>query len=388
MRGPLRALRFVAHVLATAAALAWLASTRRGATLLFTHAPDIDADGRDHQMGPLREGLLARGRKVVEVTLLSLDDSLLAYLTSVRRPFLSHAAVIGLARIWSLLARRERWSARTDIARLCLRALAPRIAYLIDESGSGQTWLRACKSLGIRAVGIQHGDFRPKDPLYDKTAAASGRDAPLPADLFCLWSAWFQDRLLRISAIYNRENTAVVGRLRYVPARSPAPATGALRVLLLSEARADFRDEVDPFARALERESDLALIVRPHPAEQGERWPKEMLSTRSLAEELSSAGVVLGVRSSGLLEALFQNAPAARLDPKGSPASPGEDGASGLEDLFPLCADPRALGELCRRLSSGGGRPAADRARARVWGDALDDPVQAMLELEPPGATQ
>ena len=82
--------------------------------------------------------------------------STLGLMATKRRLFVSHAAILALARVLSLGKSNDR--SRKTVARLLLRSLRPRAVYLIDESGSGQPLLCAARSLGIRVIGVQHGD--------------------------------------------------------------------------------------------------------------------------------------------------------------------------------------------------------------------------------------
>ncbi len=68
-----RGLRLIGHLCASLVALAWFVIARRGSTLVFTHAPDVDARGRDPQMGPLIRQLQAEGEALMEVTLVPLS---------------------------------------------------------------------------------------------------------------------------------------------------------------------------------------------------------------------------------------------------------------------------------------------------------------------------
>lgn len=372
----------VVHLAFTAASLAWLALARRGATLVFTHAPDLDAEGRDAQMGPLVDGLLARGLPVVEWTLVPLDRSFLRNLRAKRRPFVSHAAVLGPARVLAAFAWRDRREVRVALARAVLRALRPRACYLVDESGSGQTVLRAARRLGIPTIGVQHGDFQPGNRQYALTAAASGQVEA--ADVLALWSPWFQRRLLAISPIYGESNTRVTGRLRYGRAaqeplaRGPRGTSEVVDVLVVSESPdsyPSFAGAAAPFLDALRADAGVRLRIRPHPAEDARRWEGAgELSRGPLARDLERAGVVVGVASSALLEALFHGRPAVSL------SLPGLEDRAGYvaEGLLVSCGEPSALPGLCRALAAAG---APVHSRERVWGGAPEDAVEELLAL-------
>lgn len=333
------------HVLFSLAAWLALVLCRRRGVLAFTHLPDVDGTGRDQQMGPLVDALAAGRTPLAEVTFVPLGGGLWRNWRLKRRPFVSHAALAALGRV---LGSRER------AARLLLRSLRPRAVYLIDESGSGQPLLRAARGLGIRTVGVQHGDFRAGDPHYDLPAGT----ACVPADVMCVWSDWFRQRLIRISPIYGLHNTRVTGRLRYATEPEPPRRAGRpVRVLLLADAGAGSAAAVAPFAAALRCAADMALAVRPHPSTGA--------AERDLATDLDRCDVAIGRRSSALLEAVYRNRPAVVLGGGCGDDSPGV-----------RCDDPGELAGLCRRLAAVPPDPAA---RARLWSGAAGDPVAAVL---------
>jgi len=372
MRTLARAARLVAHVALGAVSLVWLACTRRGSLLLLTHAPDLDDRGVDEQLGPLVDRLLERRTRFAEVTFVTLDGGLLRNLRAKRRPFVSLAVVLGAARLWSAVARRDLHRARLDAGRQLLRALRPAAVIATDESGSGQTLVRAARSLGVRTVGVQHGDFQPANRQY---AFAAGERPTEPVDTLCVWSEWFRARLLAVSPIYTRANTRVTGRLRRDGARPAPEPADALRVLYLSEADPAVAAAVAPFLDALRSEPGIELRVRPHPAEPGGRWPAAEREEGGLARALARAHAVAGVGSSALLEALHHGVPGVLLAPAGV-RDPAGYAASGA---FELCDRAADVGRICR--SAARTAPAAvDRAREAVWGGAPVDPVGAVLE--------
>ena len=376
MRRLLRGARLLAQLAFSAVSCGWFLLARRGATLVFTHAPDVDAEWRDPQMGPLVEGLLERGRPIVEVAFIPLDGGLLANLARTRRPHLAHAALLASARLLALAPGWGRERARLAVGRALLRALRPRAVYLVDESGSGQLLLRAARSLGTPAIGIQHGDFQPANPQYARPAGVE------PADVLCVWSPWFRRRLLAVSPIYTEANTRVTGRLRFPAPRAAPPGPGAagrLRILVVAERAPGWRAAAEPYLEAVRGRADLELQIQPHPADGAGDWPAAELAHGSLARALLEADVVCGTGSSALLEALWHGRPAVSLVVAGR-RDPAGYAAAGLVEP---CADPKNLPALCRELARGGAERTEER-RARVWGGAADDPVAAILACEAP----
>ena len=375
----LRAVRLVGHLLLSALSLGWFFVTRRGAELVFTHAPDVDSEGRDRQMGPLIEGLNLRGRPFVEVILVPLSGGLLATLRRTRRPFLSHAAMLLCARSLMLVGR-DRTRARGAVGLVLLRLLRPRAIYLIDESGSGQLLVRAARLAGIRTHGIQHGDFMSFPYRPEPGRPEPGRAFEVePVDRFWVWSPWFRERLLSVSPVYDAANTAVSGRLRFAAGDEDTASmrtemhAETVRVLLLADGVPEFAREVEPFVQALRAATGIELRVRPHPACPAP-WPAELESGGSLAADLDRAQVVIGVASSALLEALRRRRPClglattSRVDPAGYVAA----------GLLQLVEVPAQVADRCRALA-GADSCELETARETVWAGAPDDPVGAIL---------
>jgi hypothetical protein len=348
------------HLLWTALALLWLCTTRRGCPLVFTHYHDLDGDGRDRQMGPLVDAL---GR-ACEVCMVPVGPQLIPALRAKRRPFVSLGALSAVATLLGPPWAREREAgmrARTRAARWLLRALRPSSLFLIDESGSGQPLLRAARRLGIRVVGVQHGDFRRGDRAYDGEASSHAVE---PADVLCVWSAWFLERLLRISRVYSAANTRVTGRLRFsAAAAGPRPGHGPrVHVLLVEEADAGFDAAVAPFLEALRRDGGFSIEMLPHPARGGAAL------RASVAEAATRCDVALGRKSSALLEAVWWGCPAVVA---------GDDEADFRSAGLPVCATPVDLAATCRLCAVD--RLAAPAARERVWGGAPGDPIGEVL---------
>lgn len=349
--------------------LAWLvlSATRRGAALVFTHHRDLDRDGRDRQLGPLVDRLAADPRGVVEVCYVPVGTDLLRALSIKRRPMVSYAALVAVARAFAPRARghAERVAARVRVATWLLRSLRPRVVYLIDESASGQPLLRAARSLGIRTVGVQHGDFRDGDPVYDRRTTA------LPADAMCVWSEWFRSRLLAISPIYAESNTRVTGRLRASEVDVVPPASSGRRcALVLADDGQRFAVAAAPFLDALSRDG-FDVVVRPHPA-------GGTPAAKPLHEQLVGCDVAIGHASSALLEALRCERPVIVLALDGV-ADPRRLVADGLATS---CSQPSELAAACRAACELGAE-ARSVLRRRVWGEDGDALGAVLAAAEP-----
>jgi len=359
-------------------------SRRRGGVLVFTHYRDLDGSGRDRQMGPLVDALRARGDRLIEVTLVPAGLAFFRNLLWKRRIFLPWAPLAALARLVSWLPAEPTprpdegggtnlpdrgdsvpdssssgdrlRAARRRVASLLLRWTRPRIVYLVDESGSGQPLLAAARRLGIRSIGVQHGDFQPRNPQYASQPGKAFRVEP--ADVLATWSPWFRDRLLRISPIYDASRVRITGRLRSPPSpEEDRAASGSRRVrVLVVEGRRDEAVSLAPFVAALQSTEDLEIAVLPHPAHaRGEKDPRSTFAW---------ADVAAGTGSSALLEAIWHGCSAvvieAGLDP--DPGGYRADGVAAGAD------SPGALVAVCRRLGESQERARGAEIRERVWG--------------------
>jgi len=345
------------HLLWSVMALLVVTISRRGGVLVFTHYHDVDADGRDQQMGALVDELVEGGASLVEVCRIPLGPALLDALRLKKRLVLSQAALLAPAWLLSLGDPVRAAGIRRATAVGLLRLLRPKVLYLIDESGSGQPLLCAARHLGIRVVGIQHGDFAANPQYCD----APGFDRE-PADAMCVWSSWYRDRLLRVSSIYTDDNVYVTGRLRYPlqPERDPWVVDGAVRVLVLGERGEKFWDAMDPFVQELIGADGLFVEQRLHPADVDRRHYRE---SPSLVEALLNSHVVLGSGSSALLEAVFWKRPIVVCATRelGDPAGLVEDG------LAEACSDAADIVGLCHRVGNVENRPNARDPHSMVW---------------------
>lgn len=364
----------IAHVVSGAWALARLALTRRGGVVVFTHYQDIDEAGQDRQMGPLVDLLAARGTRFAEITLVPLGGGALRRNRAVKgRPFVSWAAILGPARILCLGSadRGRLLPARTAVASLALRMLRPRAVFVIDESGSGQPLVRAARRLGIRSAGVQHGGFLGGNPQY---VPAPGRPFDVePVDVLCLWSRWFQGQLLAASPIYSASNTVVTGRLRRaVPAAPRGPAERP-RILVVEDGDAAFPQLARPYLSVLDARCECTVRIRHHPSRtRGEGT--ELGSHRGLAVDLGESDVLVGRRSTALLEGLHAGLPAILIGP------PDPIINVYAETGFALpCEDPALLPMVLQETFSPGHRGRVAKARALVWGETSGDPAEAVL---------
>ncbi len=344
---------------------------RRGGALVFTHYQDIDADGRDQQMGPLVDSLIDGGERVVEICRVPLGPGLLHGLRFKRRLFVSQAIL--LAPAWLLSAgstKRADWLRRLT-AWCLLWSVRPQVLYLIDESGSGQALLQAARMLGIRVVGIQHGDFAQSSQYC--LGDVSDRE---PADVLCVWSSWYRDRLLKSSPIYTNSNVRVTGRLRYsheACADSKNSGQGRrLRVLVIGEHSVGFWDAMDPFVQALVGCDGFNVDIRPHPADTSSG---ALPASTSLTTALQDADIVIGNGSSALLEAVYWYRPviACAMDELG-------DGAGYVRDGLAVgCDTPAHLAAICQQVFASDKHDKTRTAHDMVWGGTQGEAAPEIL---------
>jgi hypothetical protein len=347
--------------------------------MVFTHYHDIDATGKDRQMGPLVDALIADGVPVVEVTLVPVGRAHARNRRIKGRPFVSHLLVLALARLRTL----GRGGARLDAARAWMAGrilswIDPALLFVIDESGSAQPFVQAARARRIPVIGVQHGDCGPGNPQYD---ASLMKRTIEPVDVLCLWSPWFRERLLNVSRIYDRSTTRVVGRLRYPPSPAPpgddAREEATTRVLFLGEAGLSFRKLAQPFVDALSSHPALEVRLRPHPGE-GEPRGSPRPAT-SLDEDLTWCDAAVGMRSSALLEAVFRHRPVVLCASDGPPPFDRvfPDPPCSPEELPERVLDARNGGTL----QPGGGTSRKSSPWERIWGGAPADPVGELKRI-------
>jgi hypothetical protein len=358
------------HLAFSLVAIAAHLPSRRRCVMVFTHWQDVDEEGLDRQMGPLVDALKARER-LVEITLVPLSRALFQNLALKRRLFISYAAILGPARLFCPAVRdRERLMAvRARIAGLFLRLLRPRTIWLVDESGSGQPMVRAAQKLGIRTVGVQHGSFGGGNRQYEPVQGEVLR--VVPVDLLCAWSEWFLAELLSISPIYTRENTKVTGRLRYPAPPEPARHGDRIRVFVIGDAQPVSDELIRPFVEALSSNAAFEVAIRLHPA----RAKAQGVAQPSLPQALVWCDVVLGRRSSALLEALWFHRPVILV---GEPDP--EMGRLIREGLAIACLEASDVADSCRRVMTAAHVKKLRTARVLVWGAAPLDPVGAVYD--------
>ncbi len=383
MRSLLRGILLFGHMLQSLLTYVTLRrrnSTRTDCILCFTHFQDLDRDGRDRQMGPLTDEILERNLPLIEITQVPLWwGALSKNKARKKRPFLSHAAILGMAKLirGPGASREKQARSRERVAGWILRNLGIRKAYLIDESGSGQTYVRACLKLGIPVYGIQHGDFQPGNPQYDPSEwSKQGRLPPAAVNCLFTWSPWFRSRLIRISPIYHESNTLVAGRLRNQEPESQSNPTcpEKIRILLISEPSKRFHEGASPYVARLEENPKIDLRIRRHPAEASGTGDSP---EPNLALDLAGVDIAVGNSSSALLEALELGLGVICLTSKdlGDPARYAEEG------LAVRCDTPDklevsiecALDESARR-----------ERRERVWGTERREPARFILDQSQP----
>lgn len=355
-----RIVGFGLHLVWSLPLLVYFSLFRRQAYFVLTHHQDIDSEGLDRQMGPLLDEMRSQDLAWIEVCYIPIGN-LFDNLRKKRRPCLSYAAFLAITFFlsWSRDSQRRK-AAQDCVARRWLRFLQPQALFLIDESGSGQPFVRAARQLSIPTFGIQHGDFQPNNPQYSPQDNKTFKKDSV--DCFCLWSSWFQKRLLQCSPIYDEANTLVTGRMRFAPTESTkADTKNKIVVLLLAEAEGDFVEIVQPYLEHLSHEEGIKVLIQEHPAERHRERFTFPVSSVDLATNLQTSDVILGRNSSALLEAIYWETPVILLESNQGRSCYRDEG------IGESCSDPSKLGSLCRRVVQSTSQSEVKQRLDRIW---------------------
>jgi hypothetical protein len=274
-----------------------------------------------------------------------------------------------------------------------LRFQRARRAVVFDDSRHNHELIAACRALGIPVLGFQHGMF---NKFHAGLMAYGFEGARSHAfDRYGVWSGLFQERLLRESAIYDRENIFIAGPVRG-PEGFPAEGTessagsdresnpghpGPLRVLIVSEPLAR-KGEVAPYLRMLLDDPRVEICLKLRPGESATSLEEyglpaarvRLLRTATVYETLAQVDVALGTYSTVLYEAALALVPVVWL--KTSRAYGRELAEEGLAEIAASPADlPAALGRAASL-------PAEERRRrrARIWGENAGNGAERLLE--------
>src|SRR3990167_8889962 len=144
--------------------------------------------------------------------------------------------------------------------KLILKFIGIKAAIILSAGGRNLHEVLACKLLGIRIVGIQHG-MSSKDYMVSDFMHEFDGEKCLSVDKYGLWSEWWKEYYLKNSRAYKPEQLYISGPMRPlehadIPALSAAGHS--LKVLFLSEQLAA-PTEILPYLEVLMEAKDISL---------------------------------------------------------------------------------------------------------------------------------
>ncbi|MGA2819278.1 MAG: hypothetical protein ABSF61_01260 [Anaerolineales bacterium] len=257
-------------------------------------------------------------------------------------------------------------------------------AIILDDNRHNHELVAACKRMGIKVLGFQHGVLNRFHTGLMAYGFGDGRRHDF--DRYGLWGPVFVERLSRDSNLFEPGRLFVAGPLRPPPAggeRHPVarPQAGGIRhVLLVSEPLAR-RQEVLAYLRPLRGDPHYQLHVKLRPGELDQELkaygldPREVdiVQTASVYDAFDKADVVIGTYSSVLYEAALALRPIVWL--KTSMAYGAELVQEGLAEVAP---EPEGVKQAIERAV----RLPVDelkRRRQLIWNDARRSGVETLL---------
>lgn len=190
----------------------------------------------------------------------------------------------------------------------------------------------ACKLLGIKIVGIQHG-LSPKYHAVSDFMPEFDGEKSMSVDKYGLWSEWWKDYYVKNSRIYKPEQLYVSGLMRplekqasdqssnFTLGKQPTDNTGPVKVLFVAGQLADPK-EVMPYLEELLRAENISVYMtfRPQRDDFGkylvENYPeilkkigKKKILSSNIHEAIAQCDIVVGVYSTAVLESLLKMKP-------------------------------------------------------------------------------
>src|SRR3990167_6358373 len=163
--------------------------------------------------------------------------------------------------------------------KLILKFIGIKAAIILSAGGRNLHEVLACKLLGIRIVGIQHG-MSSKDYMVSDFMHQFDGEKKLSVDKYGLWSEWWRQYYLKNSKAYKLEQLFVSGPMRPLEDRGILTQTPALRedrvkVLFVPGQLAEPEETIRYLCSLLETK-DLAIYITFRPYHDSfERWMKE-----------------------------------------------------------------------------------------------------------------
>ena len=231
------------------------------------------------------------------------------------------------------------WAARCLLEfDAAFRELDPRLVCLYAESsGLGRAAIEAARVCGVKSLGVQHGILYPNYFSYERTSEDVALGTPIP-DITAMYGA-DGVRLLETTFRYPKGRVVATGSPRYDALAKEIASVGrderrsllglgpTDRLVVLASRYAGIRDthkaSGPAFAgllNAVGRIEGVRLIVKPHPAERGDAYDKDIeasgfkdrvrvIADRSLTDILPAADLLVTVESLSATEALVAGVP-------------------------------------------------------------------------------
>ncbi|MDO8492709.1 MAG: hypothetical protein Q7S34_03665 [bacterium] len=217
------------------------------------------------------------------------------------------------------------WAIR--VIKSIIKFIGIKTAIIIVTASRNFPEVLACKLLGIKTTGIQHGLSLKHYAVSDFMPEFNG-ERHLSVDKYGLWSEWWREYYIRNSKTYQPRQLYVSGPMRPLQSLASPPSTtntiikgSSLKVLFVSE-QLGAPSETLPYLQALIEAADLSLYLKFRSYSDGfENWLKEnkpdilekidksKIFRGSMQEAIAECDVVVGSHSTGVMEAALQFKP-------------------------------------------------------------------------------
>lgn len=211
------------------------------------------------------------------------------------------------------------WTIR--IMKLILHVIGVKVAMIPAATERNFHSVLGCKLNSIPIVGILYAVLFRYSAPWDFMPGFDGKKM-LSVDTYGVWSEWWREYYIKNSKAYKPEQLHVSGPVRPLEARKEpkiiaSPQKGYPRVLFISEQLA-VPSEVMQYLRKLIEQRDIKLTIKFRPYHDGfEEWLLEhepsilklghiKIAKGGMQEAIQDIDVVVGCKSTGVLEALLQ----------------------------------------------------------------------------------
>lgn len=212
---------------------------------------------------------------------------------------------------------RDIWAIR--IMKWIVRATGVRVTVTTAATERNFHVVLGSKLNNVPTLGILHGVASRHSTPYDFMTGFDGKKM-LSVDRYGLWSEWWRTYYAKYSDAYRPEQLYVSGPMRpieHTKISSAKTTHESIRVLFVAEQVVD-PQEAMPYLRKLIDCQDIELTIKFRPYHDGfEQWLTEhephilklkhvRIVKGGMQEAIQKADVVVGSRSTGVLEALLQ----------------------------------------------------------------------------------